>query len=177
VRAIEPIPVLASGGIGDGVGIARSLKLGAQGVSLGTRFVASNESWFHPGYKQRIVESTAADTVLNDLYDVWWPDAPHRTLRNRTFAEWEAAGRPPAGKRPGEESIIGKRRLRSGNAQEWPRYAVGLMPPTFEGELDYAAMLVGESCSLVNGIMPAAEIVRELARDAEKALAEAAIQA
>jgi NAD(P)H-dependent flavin oxidoreductase YrpB (nitropropane dioxygenase family) len=177
VQAIQPIPVLASGGIGDGAGIARALELGAQGVSLGTRFVASNEAWFHPVYKQRIVESTAADTVLSDLYDLWWPDAPHRTLRNRTFADWEAAGRPPSGKRPGEDSIIGKRRLRSGTPQDWPRYAVGLMPPTFEGDLDYAAMLVGESCSAVNEILPAGEIVRQLARDTEKALAAAATRA
>ena len=96
VEAIKPVPVLASGGIGDGAGLARTIGLGAQGVSLGTRFVASNEAWCHPAYKQRIVDSTASDTVLNELYDVWWPNAPHRTLRNKTFAEWEAAGRPPA---------------------------------------------------------------------------------
>jgi hypothetical protein len=51
------------------------------------------------------------------------------------------------------------------------------LPPTFEGDLDYAAMLVGESCSAVNEILPAGEIVRELARDAEKALAIAARRA
>src|SRR5258706_11977504 len=59
VRAVKPLPVLASGGIGDGAGIARALRLGAQGVSLGTRFVASDEAWLHPAYKQRIIDSTA----------------------------------------------------------------------------------------------------------------------
>ncbi|OLE96576.1 MAG: hypothetical protein AUG75_18845, partial [Cyanobacteria bacterium 13_1_20CM_4_61_6] len=63
VRALEPLPVLASGGIGDGAGLARALELGAQGVSLGTRFVASDEAWVHPAVKRRVVESTAADTV------------------------------------------------------------------------------------------------------------------
>src|SRR5205823_5176128 len=88
VPAAAPVPVLASGGIGDGRGIARALGLGAQGVSLGTRFVASDEANAHPEYKRRIVSSTAADTVYTeDLYDVWWPDAPHRALRNRTFDE------------------------------------------------------------------------------------------
>lgn len=45
VEAVRPVPVLASGGIGDGAGLARALELGAQGVSLGTRFVASDEAW------------------------------------------------------------------------------------------------------------------------------------
>ena len=70
VQAIDPVPVLASGGIGDGVGLARALQLGAHSVSLGTRFVASEEAWLHPAYKQRIVEATAEDTVLNELYDL-----------------------------------------------------------------------------------------------------------
>lgn len=63
VPAVSPVPVLASGGIGDGAGLARALTLGAQGVSLGTRFVASDEANAHPEYKRRIVSSVAADTV------------------------------------------------------------------------------------------------------------------
>jgi nitronate monooxygenase len=103
VGALAPLPVLASGGIGDGPGLARAPRLGAQGVSLGTRFVASDEANVHSEHKRRIVESTAKDTVYtHDLYDVWWPDAPHRTLRNKTLEEWEAAGRPPPGERPAE---------------------------------------------------------------------------
>ena len=174
VEAIKPVPVLASGGIGDGAGVARALRLGAQGVSLGTRFVASDEASFHPAHKQRIVESTAKDTVYSELYDAWWPGAPHRTLRNKTFEEWDAAGRPPSGKRPGEGTTIGRRRRSSGEWQEWPRYAVGAIPPDFEGDLERVPMLVGESCTVVNDIKPAAEIVRDLVRDAEAALADAA---
>ena len=159
VAAVEPVPVLASGGIGDGAGVARALGLGAQGVSLGTRFVASHEAFVHPAHKQRIVESAAADTVYSELYDAWWPGAPHRTLRNKTFQEWEAAGRPPPGERPGEGTLIGTRRLRLGEVQDWPRYAVGMMPPDFEGDVEAAAMLTGESCSVVNDVEPAATIV------------------
>ena len=70
VAAVAPLPVLASGGIGDGAGVARALRLGAQAVSLGTRFVASDEAWAHPEYKRRIVASTAADTVYGELFDV-----------------------------------------------------------------------------------------------------------
>ena len=170
VEAVRPVPVLASGGIGDGAGVARALKLGAQGVSLGTRFVASDESFFHPAYKQRVIESSAEDTVLTRLFDAWWPEAPHRTLRNLTVEEWEAAGRPPSGNRPGEGTIIGTRRRPSGAVQEWPRYAVGSIPPTFEGDLDRVPMFAGESCSVVNDIRPAADIVRQLVADAEREL-------
>jgi nitronate monooxygenase len=172
VVAVSPVPVLASGGVGDGDGLARALELGAQAVSLGTRFVASDEAHVHPEYKQRVVRSTAQDTVYTtDLYDVWWPDAPHRTLRNRTFDEWDAAGRPPPGTRPGEGTAIGTRRRASGELFDWPRYATGMLTPDFDGNLEYAPMWAGESCSVVNEVKPAGEIVRDLVRDAEAALA------
>jgi nitronate monooxygenase/enoyl-[acyl-carrier protein] reductase II len=77
VEAVKPLPVLASGGIGDGKGIAKAIRLGAQSVSLGTRFVASEEAWLHQVYKERVVKSTAEDTVYaEDLFDVGWPNAP-----------------------------------------------------------------------------------------------------
>jgi NAD(P)H-dependent flavin oxidoreductase YrpB (nitropropane dioxygenase family) len=173
VEAVPSLPVLASGGIGDGAGIARALQLGAQGVSLGTRFVASEESAAHPDYKRRIVESTAADTVYTeDLYDIHWPGAPTRTLRNRTFDEWDAAGRPPPGSRPGEGTAVGTLRLPSGEAYELPRYGGAGSPlVTFEGDLDYQAMWVGESVEVVHDVLPAAEIVRRLVEEAGAALA------
>lgn len=173
LQEIDPVPVLASGGIGDGAGLARALRLGAQGVSLGTRFVASDEAWLHPAYKQRIVEATAEDTVLNELYDLWWPGAPHRTLRNKTLEEWEAAGCPPAGQRPGEGTSIGKLGISTGEMIDSPRYAgAGTPKPDFEVDIEYAPLWAGESVDVVNDILPAGEIVRCLARQAERALAE-----
>ena len=173
VAAVAPTPVLASGGIGDGARIARALRVGAQGVSLGTRFVASDEANVHAGYKQRIVSADAAETVYTaDLYDIGWPDAPHRTLKNRTYEEWIAAGRPPPGDRPGEGTSIGRRRLSSGEVVEWSRYAVGMATPDFDGDIEYAPLWAGESCSVVGDIKPAAQIVAELVREAEAALDE-----
>jgi NAD(P)H-dependent flavin oxidoreductase YrpB (nitropropane dioxygenase family) len=178
VQAIRPVPVLASGGIGDGAGIARALQLGAQGVSLGTRFVASDECDAHPSYKRRVVESTARDTVLlDDLFDVWWPEAPHRVIRNRIVDEWVAAGRPPSGKRPGEGTPIGKRRMSDGQVHEWPRYAIGVATPDFDGDLEDAPLWAGESCSVVNDIKPAADIVRDLAREAGEILSRKGVPA
>lgn len=168
VAAVSPVPVLASGGIGDGAGIARAIRLGAQGVSIGTRFVASDESGGHPEYKRRIVESHARDTVYTeDLYDIGWPGAPTRTLRNRTFDEWDAAGRPQSGSRPGEGTVVGTIRRMSGDTYDLPRYFGAASPlDDFEGDLDLVAMWCGESVEVVNDVLPAGEIVRMLARDA-----------
>jgi len=165
ITAVAPVPVLASGGIGDSSGVARALALGAQGVSLGTRFVASEESRAHPEYKRRIVESAAKDTVYTeDLYDISWPGAPTRTLRNRTFEEWDAAGRPPPGQRPGEGTAVGVMRPASGQTLEFPRYAGAGSPLIdFEGDLHYPAMWAGESVEVVKDVLPAGEIVRRLA--------------
>jgi nitronate monooxygenase len=171
VEALAPVPVLASGGIGDGAGLARALELGAQGVSLGTRFVASEEANIHPDYKARIVSATAEDTVYTEnLYDLGWPDAPHRSLRNRTFAEWEAAGRPEPGIRPGEGTTIGLRSYPWAEPRPWARYSPGMATAAFTGDLDYAPLWAGESCSVVNDIQPAAEIVNQLAQEASAAL-------
>ena len=171
VRIAGRIPVLASGGIGDGAGIARAFRLGAQGVSLGTRFVASIEAWADPRYKERVVRARADDTVYTpDLYDVGWRDAPHRTLKNKTFTAWDAAGRPASGSRPGEGEVIGNMPL-PWTKFEWHRYEVGMMAPTFDGDPEDAPMWAGESVDRINDIKPAGEIVRQLASEAEAALA------
>ncbi len=178
VAAVSPTPVLASGGIGDGSGLARALELGAQAVSLGTRFVASEEACVHPEYKRRIVSSNASETVLTaDLFDVGWPDAPHRTLRNRIHEEWVAAGRPPSGQRPGEGTAIGCNPSSSGVIRDWPRYAVGVAAPEFDGDIEYAPLWAGESCSVVSDIKPAGEIVKDLVRHAADTLAASAAPA
>lgn len=171
VRALKPLPVLASGGIGDGEGLAKAITFGAQGVSLGTRFVACAETWVHPAYKQRIVDARAEDTVLNELYDYDWPNAPHRTLKNKTYAEWVAAGSPPGEKRPGWGTSIGFRSNPMGKRVEWMRYSIGTAPPDFDGDIEYAPLWAGTSVSEVNDIKPAADIVKDLVRDAEAALA------
>jgi nitronate monooxygenase len=171
VEAARPTPIIASGGIGDGRGIARALRLGAQGVSLGTRFVASREAWIHEHYKQRVVDARAADTVLTpDLYHIGWPDAPHRSLKNKTYRAWVAAGQPPIGKRPGEGEVIGTQHLPWGDAK-WLRYGAGMLAPTFDGDPEDAVMWAGESVDQVTSVKPAGEIVRQLAREAAAELA------
>jgi NAD(P)H-dependent flavin oxidoreductase YrpB (nitropropane dioxygenase family) len=135
VNAVAPVPVLVSGGIGDGTGIARALTLGAQGVSLGTRFVANDEAWIHPAHKLRVVESTADHTVLSDLYDVWWPDAPHRTLRTGHSTSGMRLAAPRREDDPGktprsEREAHSRERPRSGRATRlgWCRPISRAMP-------------------------------------------------
>ena len=95
VDAVAPTPVVAAGGIADGRGIAAALVLGAAGVWLGTRFVASEESLAHHLYKQRLLIADVEDTVYSELFDIGWEHAPHRTLRNTTIDN-VAEGRLPA---------------------------------------------------------------------------------
>ena len=174
VEAVAPLPVLAAGGIADGRGLAAAIALGAQGVSMGTRFVASEECWTRREYKERVVAATADDTVYSrDLFHVNWPDAPHRVVRNRVVREWEAAGRPAPGAKPGEGTLIGVSRRPDGTTVDVPRYVAAMPTAAFEGDIDLAALWAGESAALVHDIRPAGDIVREIARDADAILGAA----
>jgi NAD(P)H-dependent flavin oxidoreductase YrpB (nitropropane dioxygenase family) len=173
VEAVRPVPVIASGGIARGRGVVAALSLGAQGVHMGTRFVASEEADIAPAYKKRVVEAGVEDLVYcENLFNHGWENAPHRVLRNRLVGEWEAAGRPPSGSRPGEGSTIGT--VVRGSAKtliDVVRYSPVMLTGDFQGDVEYGPLWAGESCSLVNDIRPAADIVRTLAREAEEAFA------
>jgi nitronate monooxygenase len=170
VDAVRPVPVIAAGGIGDGRGVAAALTLGAAGAWLGTRFLASEEVWVHPEYRERVVRAAETDTEWTTLFDVGWPDAPHRTLRTPTSAAWEAAGRPPAGRRPGERDVVAT--LPDGTPVL--RYSEIPPLPGMAGETGALVHYAGQSAGLVRRVQPAAEIVRELADEAARALADGA---
>jgi nitronate monooxygenase/enoyl-[acyl-carrier protein] reductase II len=169
VQAVAPLPVIAAGGIATGRGLVAALGLGAEAVSMGTRFLASEESRASPEYKERVVQARAEDTVHTTLFDIGWPDAPHRVLRNKAVEEWEAAGRPPSGRRPGEGVIVGRMPI-GGAMTDVPKYFVGSPMAGFEGDLECTALYAGESCNLVNDIKPAATIVRDVVAEAEAVL-------
>jgi len=98
VDAVAPVPVIAAGGIGDARGVAAVLALGAQAAWLGTRFLLAEEMPIHEEYRRRLIAAAETDPQwYPNLYEVGWPDSPHRALRNSTARAWEAAGRPHPG--------------------------------------------------------------------------------
>src|SRR5690349_8971687 len=109
LKEARQVPVIAAGGIANGDGIRKALLASASGAMLGTRFVATAESNAHPAYQRALMAAHAKDTVLTVCFERGWPNAIHRALRNQTFVMWEAAGCPPAGKRPGERDILATR--------------------------------------------------------------------
>ncbi|PVZ08165.1 nitronate monooxygenase [Actinomycetospora cinnamomea] len=125
VDAEAPLPVVASGGIADGRGLAATalalalaLALDAPAVPLATRFLCSDES--RAVYKDRVVEATAADTYYTKLFDIEWPDVAHRVLRNRIVDERLAVESPASGQRNGEGELTGKMPV-GGETIELPR--------------------------------------------------------
>jgi len=136
---------------------------------MGTRFVASEEIRVTREYKERIVQSKAEDTVYTLLFDIGWPNAAHRVLRNKAYNEWEAVGQPETGRRPGEGSIAGTMPM-AGKTIEVPKY--GIFPPMtgFAGDMEQIALYAGESCRLINDIKPAAQIVHDIMREAEEVM-------
>ena len=133
IDAVAPTPVVAAGGIADGRGLAAVLALGAGAAWIGTRFLASTEAAIHPHYRERVLQASAADTVyLENLFDRGWENAPHRVLRNRTVEQWEAAGRPAFGQRPGEGEAI----ARSSAGAPVVRYQAHTPSAGTEGEIE-----------------------------------------
>jgi NAD(P)H-dependent flavin oxidoreductase YrpB (nitropropane dioxygenase family) len=167
VDAVSPAPVVAAGGIADGRGLAAALALGASGAWIGTRFLASHEAAIHSRYRERLLQANENDTVyLENFFDIRWPNAPHRTLRNKTIQAWEAAGRPPIGKRPGEGEVIGTSRS-IGPIVRYQSYTPGADD---DGDIDAMALWAGQSVGLVSTVQSAAEIVRQIADEANAVL-------
>jgi nitronate monooxygenase len=164
VDAGENCPVVAAGAIADGRGLAACLMLGAGGVMIGTALAASEESDAHPDYKQALLNASDGDTVLNTLFDVGWPNAPSRVLRNETARTWEHAGAPAA--RPGESETI----AHSATGSPIPRYSVA--PPTrgVTGDIAAMALYAGQGVGLVKRIEPAADILARIVSQAEDLL-------
>jgi nitronate monooxygenase len=163
--AVAPVPVIAAGGITDGRGLAAALALGAAGAWIGTRFLATPEASIHPRYRQRLLDALETDTVHGRLFDVGWPDAPHRVLRNATVETWEAAGRPASGARPGEGEAVA-------SSPRGPilRYSSATPGPEAEGDIEALSLWSGQGVAGVGRVAPAGEVVREIAGEARAVL-------
>jgi nitronate monooxygenase len=159
VDAVAPVPVIAAGGIGDGRGVAAVFALGAQAAWLGTRFLLAQEMPVHDMYRRRVMEAAETDARwYPDLYEVGWPHAPHRVLRNSTSEAWEAAGRPQPGSRPGEGDVIAQ----FASGEQILRYEPGAPMLGTTGDIEALSFFAGQSVALAREPQSAAEIVADL---------------
>lgn len=135
------IPVIAAGGIATGRQMFAAMVLGAEGVQIGTRFVASEEASSHMAFKQAVVNAGEGDTML-----AMKKLTPVRLLKNNFFQQvWEAEAR--GADETELKQILGRARAKLG---------------MYEGNLDEGELEIGQVSALVNDILPAGEIVRSI---------------
>lgn len=168
VDAVTPIPVVAAGGIADARGLVAALALGAQGVMIGTRLIATAEAYAHPLYKQKVLAASEDQTVRTTLFGYGWPNAPHRTLRTPFVDRWLPEEARGSEQRPDEPSI-GETKI---GGQPMPLLRFMGFPPTPDasGDLESMDFLVGQGVGLVKKVEPAAEVVREFVEGARHIL-------
>ena len=148
VLQVTKLPVVASGGIADGAGIAAMLTLGAEAVQLGTRFIATPEASVHENYKRAVLEAEVDQTTL-----VGRGTHPIRQLKNAFSAKYEAAERTGASREELEALF-----------QEY-----SLKQAALRGDVEWGKVEAGQSAGLVHDILPAAEVMRRLVAETEQA--------
>tara|TARA_R100000935_G_scaffold21876_4_gene40528 strand:+ start:80257 stop:81198 length:942 start_codon:yes stop_codon:yes gene_type:complete len=142
------VPLIAAGGIASGRGMLAAMVLGADGVQVGSRFVASEESSAHQAFKKMVVDAKEGDTLLT-LKEL----APVRMLKNKFFSEVMELYT----KNPTKEELIellGRARAKRG---------------MFEGDLEDGELEIGQIAGLIHAIKPAAQIVAEMVSEFEAA--------
>ncbi len=145
------IPVIAAGGIATGRQMLAAMVLGAEAVQMGSRFVASTEASSHINFKKAVVEATEGDTMLSMKQLV-----PVRLIKNRFFEEVRQAETKGAS---AEElkNILGKGRAKKG---------------MFEGDMEEGELEIGQSSVLIDNILPAATIIKNILTEFDMALAD-----
>jgi enoyl-[acyl-carrier protein] reductase II len=141
VKEAVKIPVIAAGGIGTGRTMLAAMALGADGVQVGSRFVASDESSAHQNFKSKVVEAGEGETILT-LKEL----TPVRLIKNKFFHDISEASLKGAGPEKLKE-ILGRARAKKG---------------MFEGDMDEGELEIGQISAAIREIKPAAEIVKEL---------------
>lgn len=141
IRQATNLPLIAAGGIGSGRSMLACMALGAEGVQMGTRFVASRESSGHQAFKDRVVNSSEGETML-----LMKQLTPVRLMRNKFFEDiYNAEAR---GASTDElKSILGRARAKKG---------------MFEGDMDEGELEIGQVAASIREIKPAGEIVKEV---------------
>jgi nitronate monooxygenase len=155
----DNIPVVASGGIATGEDIYKYLSLGAAGVVMGSRFVATEESGAHPKYKKALLNSAAKDTVFTVCLNKGWSNATHRIIRNKTFKTWEAAGCPQEGNRPNEGEVLATYKSSGVTVS---RYEGNVPNTDMTGKVEELGMYAGKGVGHINDIPKVAELMERI---------------
>jgi enoyl-[acyl-carrier protein] reductase II len=142
------LPVVASGGIADGYGVAAMLALGAEAAQLGTRFIATPEAGVHPAYKQSVLAADVDGTAF-----IGRGHQPIRQLKNAFTEKYLAAERAGA----------------SREALAALFASASLKQAALAGDVEWGKVEAGQSAGLVDEILPAAEVVRRLVAELEDA--------
>ncbi len=174
VRAALPrgYPLLLAGGIAERADVAAALEAGAEGAVAGTRFLLSEESRAHPGYRERLLAAT--DTVLTELFGAGWPAAPHRVVRNAA-TERRLTG-DPRGPRMSRalNRLTGGPAARHMPAALQQRLVLAQRPgsrlltpvgPTDDGPptlVDAGPLYAGKTVARIDAVRPAADLVAAL---------------
>jgi nitronate monooxygenase len=172
VRSALPAgyPLLLAGGVADRGDVRQALEAGAVAAVAGTRFLMSEESRAHPGYRQRLLE--AEDTILTELFGAGWP-APHRVVSNAATERWlRGSRRGPLLNRtlnrllaPGARHIPGSLQARMVRAQRPTGRLLTPAGPTDDGPetlLDAGPLYAGETVARIADVRRAADLVQEL---------------
>lgn len=152
------VPVLGAGGFADGSGLAAALALGAEGILLGTRFLATVESPLPDSFKQVIVDSDGHSTLLTEIPDLAtnrvWPGAYARVTRNRLVEDWL-----------GRENELRRHQVEVLARIQAARQA---------GDPGYAVLYAGQTAGLIDSVRPAREVVESLVAEAASVIGELA---
>lgn len=144
------IPVIAAGGIADGRGMAASFMLGAEGVQIGTRFLASEECQIHQTFKDLVIKAKDTDNIVTGRYT----GHPCRNIKTK-FAKQLANGEKNGSISP----------------EEFEKLTVGaLRRAVVDGDLESGSFLCGAIAGMVNEIKPCSAIIKEIMEQAEKLL-------
>jgi enoyl-[acyl-carrier protein] reductase II len=150
VRKAIDIPLIAAGGIATGGAMAAMFCLGADGVQVGSRFVATHESSAHQNFKERVINTPEGDTQLT-LKEL----TPVRLIKNEFYAQVEAAYQAGASKEQLNE-LLGRGRAKKG---------------MFEGDLKEGELEIGQVSGLIKEIVPAAQVVNEMVEEFNQVMA------
>ena len=161
----DQLPVFVAGGIGRGEAIAAYLEMGAAGVQLGTRFVCATESIAHPAFKKAFLRAAAREAVASVQVDPRLPVIPVRALKNAGTEAFTAKQREVAQMLDAGEIDMAAAQL------EIEHYWAGaLRRAVIDGDVEHGSLMAGQSVGMVTREQSAAEIIAELAAEAEAAL-------